>query len=110
MVVKELNPENFEKKVKNSEDLVIIDFFANWCGPCKMMSPVFDEVSDEQKFEGKLKFMKLDTDKYPELAQNFQIQGIPAFIITKKGEEVDRIVGALPKEEFEKRIEEIISN
>ncbi len=106
MSVIELNDENWNNEVVESDIPVIIDFYANWCGPCKMMAPIFEEVSDE--FEGKLKFGKLDTDKYGRYASDFNISGIPCLVVTKKGEEISRIVGYNPKEALAEKINEIL--
>ncbi|MBU1854248.1 MAG: thioredoxin, partial [Nanoarchaeota archaeon] len=86
-----LNQENFEKEIMKSELPVIVDFWAEWCGPCRMMGPVFEQLSSE--YEKKLKFAKLNTEEQPELAGKFRIMGIPSLVITKDGKEVDRIVG-----------------
>lgn len=105
-MVIELNEDNFEKEVAQSKTPVIIDFFANWCGPCQMMKPVFEKISKE--YEGKLKFAKVNTEDSPELAQKYGIQGIPCLVITKKAKEVDRIVGFMSEASLKQKINEIL--
>ena len=94
-MVLELNKENFEQEVLQSEIPVIIDFWAAWCGPCKMMAPVYEKISSQ--YEGRLKFAKLDTEAHPEIASDFGIQGIPSLSVMVKNREVDRIVGCAPE-------------
>ncbi len=106
MSLVQINKGNFEKEVEKSDLPVIIDFWASWCGPCQMMGPVFEELSKE--FEGKLKFAKLNTDEEQELSTKYSITGIPCLIITKKGEEIDRIVGFGGKEELKQKIDHIL--
>ena len=102
-----LTNENFDKEIKQSKTPIIIDFWAEWCGPCKMMGPVFEELSKE--YAGKLKFAKLDTDEYGDLAGEFEIQGIPSLLVLKNGEEVDRIVGFAPKPVLKSKIDAIMA-
>lgn len=85
---------------------VIIDFWASWCGPCKMLAPVFDEAS--KNYQGKLKFAKISTEDFPEIAEEIGIIGIPCLIIFKNGKEVDRIVGFHPLEMLTKKIDGIL--
>lgn len=101
-----LNDENFSEEVKNSNIPVLIDFWAPWCGPCQMMGPIFEELSKD--FEGKLKFAKLNTQDHANLAQEFNITGIPALILLKNGEEVERIVGLLPKNMLKEKLEKLL--
>lgn len=106
-MVKELTVDNFEEEVANSKTPLIIDFFADWCGPCQMMKPVFESVSKE--YTGKLKFLKLDTQAESGLAAKFSIQGIPAFVILNNGKEVGRIVGYMDEDSFKVKIDAVLS-
>ena len=105
-MVIELEEENFKKEVENSKIPVIMDFFADWCSPCQMMKPVFEKIS--KNYNGKLKFAKVNTEISPELAERFEIQGIPCLVITKKGKEVDRIVGFMSEDSLKNKIDEIL--
>ncbi len=96
------NLKQFESLVKNSSLPVVVDFYAVWCMPCKMMAPIFEELA--KKFAGKVRFVKVNIDKIRSLAAEFMIQGVPSFIFIKNGEEVNRITGGRPAEYFERLI------
>ena len=90
-----LNAGNFDEVVLKSEKTVMVDFWATWCGPCSVMSPLVDEVAKEQK--DRLVVGKLNCDESMDIAQRYGITGIPAFLIFKDGEVVDKVMGAMPK-------------
>ena len=100
-----INHENFESEMMGSNPK-IVNYWSKWCMPCKMMGPVFEQLSSE--YEGKLKFAKLDTEAHPELAGQFGIRGIPSLLVLKDGKEVDRIVGFAPAEVLKMKIDEIL--
>lgn len=98
----QLSDSNFFSTIK-SEGLMVIDCWAEWCGPCRQMAPIIDELA--KQYEGRIKFAKLDVDANPVTAQQFGIMSIPTFIITDKGKVVDVIIGAMPRQAFTKEIE-----
>ena len=91
----QLNENNFDAEVLQSGTTVLVDFWAEWCGPCKMISPIIDEVASELK--GKLKVGKVNVDEAQELAAKYGIMSIPTLLVFKNGEIVDQLVGAMPK-------------
>lgn len=92
--IKQITPENFDSVVNDSLP-VLVDFWAPWCGPCRSLSPIVDELADE--LAGKLTVAKCNVDDNQDLAMRFGVMSIPTLIVFKNGEEVDRSVGALPK-------------
>ncbi|MCK5572220.1 MAG: thioredoxin [Bacteroidetes bacterium] len=91
----ELNDTNFQNEVLDSEKPVLVDFWAVWCGPCRMVAPVVEEIAKE--YNGKLKVGKLDVDNNPEVSMKFGIRSIPTLMVFKGGQVVEQIIGALPK-------------
>ena len=98
-----VNGENFKKEVEEQEGLVVIDLFADWCGPCRMLAPVIEELEAEN---GDVKFCKINVDKSPELAAAFGVTSIPTVAFVKNNTLMDLSVGFVPKESLSKMIEE----
>lgn len=93
-----ISSENFEKEVLNSEKPILVDFFADWCGPCKMMAPIVEELATE--LEGKAKVGKLNVDENSDIAIEYNVMSIPTLIVFKNGKEEKRLVGVKNKEEL----------
>ncbi len=101
-----ITDSNFEAEVKESSIPVLVDFYADWCGPCKMMAPLVAQLAES--YSGKCKVGKCNTDENPELSRQFRIMSIPTFILFKDGKEADTIVGAVSKNELEKKIKQVL--
>lgn len=97
---------NYADLVKNSQELIVIDFWAEWCGPCKMIAPLVEELANE--YEGKALIGKCDVDENNEIAVTYGIRNIPTLLFIKNGEVVDRLVGALPKAKIAETIEKYV--
>ena len=99
--------QDFETKVLKSDSPVVVDFWAEWCGPCKSIAPYYEQLSDEYK--GKLSFAKVDTDANPRTPTRLGIQGIPTFIIFKGGSEVGRVIGA-DRVRLKRELDRVVAN
>ena len=102
----ELTDQNFKKEVKDSEGLVLVDFWAPWCGPCQMMGPIVEELSKE--FEGKIKIKKLNVDENQNIAREYEILSIPMLKVFKKGKIVEEMTGLQSKEILAEKINNLI--
>ncbi|MEN9953132.1 MAG: hypothetical protein RLZZ520_1400 [Bacteroidota bacterium] len=102
-MAKEFTDGNFQTEVLDSDKLSMIDFWAEWCGPCRAIGPVVEELSKE--FEGRVNVGKVNVDHNPQLSMNYGITSIPAILFIKNGQVVDKLVGAQPKHNFVKKIE-----
>jgi thioredoxin 1 len=96
----------FQEKVLNSSTLVIVDFWAPWCGPCRMVAPILEELAKE--YEGKIVVAKVNTDENPQWAMKYGVQGIPTMLFVKGGQLVDRMVGAAPKPFIQQRVDKLL--
>ena len=94
-----ITKENFEAEVKQSDKPVLVDFWATWCGPCSMLAPIVEEISED--YSESVKVGKIDVDDQPELAMQFGVMSIPTLILFKNGEEADRMIGFNPKSVIE---------
>ncbi|MBL7059336.1 thioredoxin [Candidatus Pacearchaeota archaeon] len=102
--VAELSTEKFNEIIK--EGIVLIDFFADWCMPCIMMAPIIDELSE--KFNGKIKFGKVNIDENSELAQKYNVVSIPNFVLLKDGKVIEQFMGAMSAENFEEKLKKAL--
>lgn len=102
-MVQEINTENFDNEVIAHEGTIVVDFFANWCGPCRKLGPILEEVEGE--LSSKVKFAKINTDENLEMAKKYQVSGLPTLMVFKNGEVVERMVGLMPKSSIITNIE-----
>lgn len=98
-MVQQVNESQFQQDVLGSKVPVLVDFFAVWCGPCRLIAPVLDDLS--KAYDGKVKIVKVDIDESPAIAEQFAVANVPTLIMFKDGEEADRRVGAAPKPALE---------
>ncbi|MDP4179199.1 MAG: thioredoxin [Bacillota bacterium] len=103
-MARELNSNEFQNEVLNSKGTVLVDFSASWCGPCKMLAPIIEELSEE--VEGKAKVFKVDVDNSGDLAQEYKIMNVPTVIIFKDGAAVDKMIGFQPKGVLKSKLEQ----
>ncbi len=101
--VKHFNDDNFRTEVEQAKGLVVVDFWAPWCGPCRMVAPVIEQLA--QEYDGKVAFGKLNVDESPEVAARYGIRSIPTIGIFLDGEPVDGVIGAVPKQYLAQAIE-----
>ncbi len=99
--------QTWDSEVLQSKGIVMVDFWAVWCGPCRMIAPTVEELAKE--YAGKIKVAKLNTDENPDIASRYKIMGIPTIMFFKDGEKVDQIVGAVPKPQLKAKIESLLS-
>ena len=99
--------QDFEEQVEQSKLPVLVDFWADWCVPCKMIAPIVEDLAEE--YDGKVAFAKVDVDSNPNIAMKFGIRSIPTLLVFKDGAPVDQVVGAVPKAELKKRLESALA-
>ncbi len=102
----EVTTTTWDQEVLKEKGLVLVDFWAVWCGPCRMIAPTVEEIAKE--YAGKLKVCKLNTDENPDIASRYKIMGIPTLMFFKDGQKVDQIVGAVPKPQLKAKIDQLL--
>ena len=104
--VKELTASDFQQTITTSQSPVLVDLWAAWCGPCRMIAPMLEELAGT--YHGKITFGKVNVDDHPDVAAQHRVMNIPTLLLFKGGKEVDRIIGVQPKEELVRRLEKVI--
>ena len=104
---RDVNDSNFEQEVLQADKPVLVDFWAPWCGPCRMVAPIVEELSAE--YDGKVEFVKVNTDDNPNTAVKYGIRSIPTLLVFKDGEPVGQIVGFRPKSDLKQRLDAVVS-
>ena len=99
--------DSWDDEVTNAKGLVMVDFWAVWCGPCQMVAPIVGELAEE--YAGRLKVLKLNTDDNPEIATKFHVMSIPSLIFFRDGQQIDKLVGAQSKQKFKETIDRLLS-
>lgn len=102
----EVTTSTWNKEVLEDKGLVMVDFWAVWCGPCRMIAPTVEELAKE--YAGKVKVAKLNTDENPDIATKYKIMGIPTIMFFKNGQKVDQVVGAVPKPQLKSKLESLL--
>lgn len=105
--VLELSQDNFEQEVLKSATPVLVDLWAPWCGPCRLIAPLVEELAGT--YQGKVKFGKLNVDDHPQLAAQYRVMNIPTLLLFKGGREIDRLVGVQPKQELIRRLDSALA-
>jgi thioredoxin 1 len=98
--------DSFQKEVLEAEQPTFVDFWASWCGPCRMIGPIFEELSGE--YSGKVKFAKMNVDENPKTPANYGVRGIPTLMMFKGGKMVDQVVGAVPRGQLENIVKKVL--
>jgi thioredoxin 1 len=101
-----VNSNEFDEKVLKASAPVVVDFWAEWCGPCRLMAPVIDQLAEE--YDGRIQFVEVDVDENPDVAMAYGVEGIPTLILFNLGQVVDRIVGYLPKPMLAHQLEAVL--
>ncbi len=101
----EVTDQNFAEEVEASEGLAMIDFWATWCGPCRLVAPIVEELAEEYQDKG-LRVCKLDVDSNPQVTTRFQVRSIPSILFFKNGQLVDKVIGAVPRPHLEEKVRE----